>query len=86
MHNVDGPGSLEGQAKISIQKLQWPANDKVDYTTLLNMYRSYPKLFQPAFFLQDAMMVHINGLRWWTTKVSHRIVIVHIVQHVFKTY
>jgi hypothetical protein len=70
VHNVAPPESLTGNARMSIQHMDFPDNDKVDFETLLSMYRMYPKLFQPAFALQDALMVHFLGLNWWTMKVQ----------------
>jgi hypothetical protein len=70
IHNVTPVEQLEGNAKISIAKMEFPTNDKIDFETLLHMYRTFPKLFQPAFALQDALMVHFMGLNWWTMKVQ----------------
>jgi hypothetical protein len=60
--------NFEGQAKISWNRLHVPEDDRYDFQQLLNVHRRFPKLFQPAFTLQDTMMKKIMGESWWQKK------------------
>lgn len=66
LHNVVLPNIVEGNPKIGWRKLRTPADDKIDYDQLEDIHRKFPKIFGPAFILQNNMMIFFGGESWWT--------------------
>lgn len=68
LHNVVAPETVKGNVKLSWKKLKFREDDKVDIDDLTNMHREFPKLFAPAFALQNQLMIHYMGEFWWISK------------------
>ena len=44
-------------------------DDRVDYKELVEMHNAFPRLFEPAFMIQERFMIHFCGRSWWRKKV-----------------
>lgn len=62
---------MTGNARKSWEEMKVNSDDRVDYNEMMDLYRRFPKLFQPAFQLQDQMMICVMGRPWWDAKVIH---------------
>ena len=67
VHNVQKGKTVIGTVKASWLKLQFKG-EQLEFKELQRIHDSFPRLFQPAFLLQQNMMIHTLGEIWWTRK------------------
>lgn len=67
VHNVPKGATIQGTVKASWMQLQFES-DKIDYELLCKIHNEHPRLFEPAFRLQQLMMINTLGEVWWTLK------------------
>jgi hypothetical protein len=65
VHNVDRGKTVTGNVKGSWMKLTFK-NDQLDFKEFMKIHNAFPRLFGPAFRLQQLMMIHTMGEVWWT--------------------
>ena len=68
VHNVEQGEHVIGNSRESWNKLTFQEDYKVTLEELYNFHAMFPKLFQPAFFLQFQMMAFFMGESWWSWK------------------
>jgi hypothetical protein len=73
LHNLEEGEVVKGNVKDSWNRLTFADDNMVDYSELSEIHSRFPKLFQPAFMLQNQMMIHFMGEIWWSNKV-HRLI------------
>lgn len=67
VHNIQKGKTVTGTVKASWLKLQFKG-ESLDFNELQKIHDAFPRLFQPAFLLQQNMMIHTLGELWWTRK------------------
>ena len=67
LHNIQKGKSVGGTVKSSWIKLEFKA-DQLDFKELQKIHDAFPRLFEPAFRLQQNVMIHTLGEVWWTRK------------------
>eukprot|EP01031_Cornospumella_fuschlensis_P031398 gene31398-37952_t len=67
VHNVKRGKTVHGTVKASWMQLTFKA-DQVDFSEFVKIHTAFPRLFEPAFRLQQLMMMHTTGEMWWTLK------------------
>lgn len=67
LHNIQKGKTVRGTVKASWLQLQFKG-DALEFKELQKINDAFPRLFQPAFLLQQNMMIHTLGELWWTMK------------------
>lgn len=67
VHNIKTGGTVRGNVKASWQLLEFKG-DQIDFEEFSKIHNAFPRLFEPAFRLQQLMIVHTTGELWWNTK------------------
>lgn len=67
VHNIKTGGTVKGNVKASWMLLEFKA-DQLDFEEFSRIHNAFPRLFEPAFRLQQLMMIHTMGEMWWTLK------------------
>ncbi|RYG68414.1 hypothetical protein EON64_05215 [archaeon] len=67
VHNVKRGKTVHGTVKASWMHLTFKT-DQVDFSEFVKIHTAFPRLFEPAFRLQQLMMMHTMGEMWWTLK------------------
>jgi hypothetical protein len=67
VHNIQRGKTVSGTVKSSWMKLTFNADD-LDFRELTKIHDAFPRLFEPAFRLQQNIMIHTLGEIWWTRK------------------
>jgi hypothetical protein len=68
VHNVDTGDRVMGNARGSWNKLTFREDYRISLDELYQIHDMFPKLFQPAFFLQFQFMAFFMGETWWSWK------------------
>ena len=68
VHNIDPGEHVIGNSRESWNKLTFQEDYKISLDELYRFHDSFPKLFQPAFFLQFQLMAYFMGETWWSWK------------------
>jgi Ca2+-binding EF-hand superfamily protein len=67
VHNIKTGATVKGNVKASWMMLEFKA-DQLDFNEFSQIHNAFPRLFEPAFRLQQLMMIHTMGEMWWTLK------------------
>jgi hypothetical protein len=67
VHNIKGGATVRGNVKLSWMKLTF-AGTEIDFNEFSKISNAFPRLFEPAFRLQQQMIFCIQGETWWTNK------------------
>ncbi len=67
VHNIRIGKTVTGTVKASWMKLTFE-EDQIDFKQFSKIHTNFPRLFEPAFRLQQQMMVKTMGELWWTLK------------------
>lgn len=67
VHNVRIGSTVTGTVKASWMRLTFE-DDDIDFKAFTKIHTNFPRLFEPAFRLQQQMMVKTLGEFWWTMK------------------
>jgi hypothetical protein len=67
VHNIQKGKTVNGTVKASWVKLEFKG-DQLEFSELRKIHDAFPRLFEPAFRLQQNMMIHTLGEVWWTLK------------------
>lgn len=67
VHNIRIGKTVTGTVKSSWMKLTFD-EDQIDFKQFTKIHVNFPRLFEPAFRLQQQMMVKTMGELWWTLK------------------
>jgi colicin import membrane protein len=67
VHNVKSGGTVKGNAKGSWMQLEF-AGEEISFEQFVQINVDYPRIFEPAFRLQQLMMIYTMGEVWWTLK------------------
>lgn len=67
VHNIRIGKTVSGTVKASWMKLTFE-EDQIDFKEFSKIHNNFPRLFEPAFRLQQQMMVKTMGELWWTLK------------------
>lgn len=67
VHNVKGGATVRGNVKLSWLKLTF-GGDQIDFAEFSKISNAFPRLFEPAFRLQQQMMTCFMGEWWWACK------------------
>jgi hypothetical protein len=67
VHNIQKGKTVSGTVKASWVKLEFKG-DQLEFNELRKIHDAFPRLFEPAFRLQQNMMIHTLGEVWWTLK------------------
>lgn len=67
VHNIRIGKTVSGTVKASWMKLTFD-EDQIDFKQFTKIHTNFPRLFEPAFRLQQQMMVKTMGELWWTLK------------------
>ena len=62
-----GEDTVKGTVKESWMKLDF-SSDKIEYPELVEINKKFPRMFAPAFRLQQQLMFTYMGEYWWTNK------------------
>lgn len=65
LYNVVPPAELGGNVRNALQKIDFHADGKVDFSEFKRVHRHFPALLYPAFRLQQNFMVYTMGCKWW---------------------
>eukprot|EP01038_Epipyxis_sp_PR26KG_P010336 gene10336-13887_t len=67
VHNIKTPNTVLGNVKGSWQKLTI-SSDRLSFDEFKQIHNAFPKLFEPAFRMQIAIIEAYMGERWWNAK------------------
>eukprot|EP00981_Chlorochromonas_danica_P013960 scaffold7160_cov156-Ochromonas_danica.AAC.12 len=67
VHNVRTGSTVKGAVKGSWMRLTFQ-DDQINFEDFVKIHTAFPRLFEPAFRLQQLMMIHTMGEVWWTLK------------------
>ncbi len=67
VHNIKGGATVRGNVKLSWMKLTF-GGDQIDFNEFSRISNAFPRLFEPAFRLQQQMMNFYMGDAWWARK------------------
>lgn len=67
VHNIKTGAAVKGTVKSSWMKLTFKA-EQIDFEEFVKIHTAFPRIFEPAFRLQQQMMIHTLGEVWWTFK------------------
>jgi hypothetical protein len=70
VHNIKGGSTVTGTVKASWMKLSF-AGQEFEFEEFKRIHNAFPRLFQPAFSLQQSMMIGFMGERWWNAKKQY---------------
>lgn len=70
VHNIKGGSTVKGTVKASWMRLTF-AGTEFEFDEFKKMHNAFPRLFEPAFRLQQNMMIGFMGEWWWNNKKSH---------------
>jgi hypothetical protein len=70
VHNIKGGSTVTGTVKASWMKLSF-AGQEFEFEEFKRIHNAFPRLFQPAFSLQQSMMAGFMGERWWGAKKQY---------------
>jgi Ca2+-binding EF-hand superfamily protein len=69
LHNVKAGDKVHGNIKESREKLEFKGDPpQIDFEEFALIHTKYPRIFEPAFSLQQLMMIYTLGELWWTRK------------------
>lgn len=64
VHNIKSGTTVRGNVKASWMKLTF-TSENLDFNDFAQIHRAFPRLFEPAFRLQQQMMAGFMGEMWW---------------------
>jgi hypothetical protein len=67
VHNVKSGTTVRGTVKASWMRVTFNT-EQIDFSEFVKIHTAFPRLFEPAFRLQQLMMIHTMGEVWWTLK------------------
>lgn len=67
LHNVKSPDTVAGNAKISWGKLEF-ATENITYEEFARVHDTFPRMFEPAFRLQQQMTIKFMGELFWINR------------------
>lgn len=70
VHNIKGGATVTGTVKASWMKLTFSGNE-FEFDEFRRIHNAFPRLFQPAFSLQQSMINGFMGEGWWNKKKQH---------------
>jgi hypothetical protein len=70
VHNVRGGETIRGTVKLSWMKLTFAGNE-FEFEEFKRIHNAFPRLFEPAFRLQQSMMRGFMGENWWGWKKDY---------------
>jgi Ca2+-binding EF-hand superfamily protein len=68
LNNIIAPATVRGTIKKGWLGVTFDADGNVDFKQMMLIYKQFPRLFQPAFRLQQQMMIRFMGTTWWERK------------------
>lgn len=69
LHNVKAGDKVHGNIKESRERLEFKGDPpQIDFEEFALIHTQYPRIFEPAFSLQQLMMIYTLGELWWTRK------------------
>lgn len=69
LHNVKAGDKVNGNIKASREQLEFKGDPpQIDFEGFASIHTRYPRIFEPAFSLQQLMMIYTLGELWWTRK------------------
>lgn len=68
LYDIKPPNTVRGNAKGSWLKLEFNTDMKVDFEEFVRMNEAFPWIFNPAYRLQNNMMLHVMGEWWWSVR------------------
>lgn len=93
VHNIIPPSKVKGNARESWNRIEFDGDDRVEFKELHDIHRKFPRVFEPAFMLQNNMMTSILGLGWWASKVCacilflfHLLLCLYFTSFIFSVY
>ena len=54
--------------KVALEKFDLNKDGKIDYGEFQLLNTNYPQLLFPAFRMQENMMIHSLGMKWWRSR------------------
>lgn len=70
VHNIKGGETVTGAVKASWMRLTF-AGTEFEFEEFRRIHNSFPRLFEPAFRLQQNMMAGFMGEWWWNSKKTN---------------
>jgi len=67
IHNITGGGTVKGTVKASWMKLSFTGTE-LEFPGFKAIHNQFPRLFEPAFRLQQQLRINFKGEGWWQIK------------------
>lgn len=67
IHNIKSGSTVTGTVRASWVQLTF-ASSEFEFDEFRRIHNAYPRLFEPAFRLQQSMMIGFMGEWWWNAK------------------
>ena len=68
LHEIEAPDTVEGSVKNAWKHLEFADDGKIDFKEFKHMSLQFPAILEPAFKVQNYMIMNLLGQTWWDKK------------------
>merc|ERR1711991_461519 len=68
LHEIEAPNTVEGSVKNAWKHLEFADDGKIDFKEFKHMSLQFPAILEPAFKVQNYMIMNLLGQAWWDRK------------------